>query len=71
VSRKKRGGYLFVTFKGDHPPRHVHIFKGKWLIARWDLANQQVLSGAISSRLREYLRELYEKVTPEEDKETD
>ncbi len=49
-----------MTFKGDHPPRHVHIFRGKKLVARWDLTNQRVLSGAVSSRLRQYLKELYE-----------
>jgi hypothetical protein len=70
VSRKKRGGYLFVEFKGDHPPHHVHIFRGKRLIARWDLANRRVLSGAISSRIRQYLRELYEEATTTEDDET-
>ncbi|MBI3800558.1 MAG: DUF4160 domain-containing protein [Deltaproteobacteria bacterium] len=71
VSRKKRGGYLFVSFKGDHPPRHVHVFRGKKLIARWDLTNQRVLSGAISAQVRKYLKELYEEVSPEKDDNTD
>ncbi len=24
-----RGGYLFIWWKGDHEPRHVHVFDGK------------------------------------------
>jgi hypothetical protein len=26
VGKIRRGGYLFVWWKGDHPPRHVHVF---------------------------------------------
>jgi len=26
MGRKRRGGYFFVWFKGDHMPRHVHVF---------------------------------------------
>lgn len=26
MGRKRQGGYFFVWFKGDHEPRHVHVF---------------------------------------------
>ena len=26
MGRKRRGGFFFVWFKGDHEPRHVHVF---------------------------------------------
>lgn len=26
MGRKRRGGYFFMWFKGDHQPRHVHVF---------------------------------------------
>jgi hypothetical protein len=26
VGKIRRGGYLFVWWKGDHPPRHVHVY---------------------------------------------
>jgi hypothetical protein len=26
MGRVRRGGYIFVWWKGDHPPRHVHVF---------------------------------------------
>jgi hypothetical protein len=29
VGRKRRGGFFFVWFKGDHEPRHVHVFDAK------------------------------------------
>ena len=29
MGKIRRGGYLFVWWAGDHPPRHVHVFDGK------------------------------------------
>jgi hypothetical protein len=26
MGRVRRGGYIFVWWKGDHLPRHVHVF---------------------------------------------
>jgi hypothetical protein len=26
--KHRRGGYVFITWKGDHPPRHVHVYRG-------------------------------------------
>ena len=26
VGKTPTGGYVFVTWKGDHPPRHVHVY---------------------------------------------
>lgn len=34
------GGYIFVTWIGDHEPRHVHVFKDGQLIVKWDLAGR-------------------------------
>ena len=28
MSRTRRGGYIFIRWKGDHPPPHVHVFNG-------------------------------------------
>lgn len=29
MGRKRRGGYFFIWFKGDHMPRHVHVFDSR------------------------------------------
>jgi hypothetical protein len=29
VGRKRRGGFYFAWFKGDHEPRHVHVFDAR------------------------------------------
>jgi len=26
MGRIRRGGYIFIWWIGDHPPRHVHVF---------------------------------------------
>src|SRR5262249_40779692 len=40
VGRKKRGGYIFETYSGDHRPYHVHIYHGTEYIGRFDIENQ-------------------------------
>jgi len=37
VGRIRRGGYIFVTWVGDHSPRHVHVYDDDTLIMKWDL----------------------------------
>jgi hypothetical protein len=26
MGRIRRGGYIFISWIGDHPPRHVHVY---------------------------------------------
>lgn len=39
--QKKSGDFRFVSYKGDHPPLHVHIEQGDKEIGRWDIENQK------------------------------
>ncbi len=41
MGTSRAGGFLFKTYKGDHPPLHVHIEKGGREIGRWDIENQR------------------------------
>jgi hypothetical protein len=59
VGRVKRGGYIFEFWIGDHPPRHVHVFKDQKLIARVELDEKlTVMDGKITRRIREILKAL-------------
>lgn len=29
MGKVRRGGYLFIWWKGDHKPRHVHVFDNR------------------------------------------
>jgi hypothetical protein len=41
MGKVRRGGYVFVTWKGDHTPRHVHVYRDGQFIVTWDLENQK------------------------------
>ena len=52
------GRYVFITWKGDHPPRHVHVYRDGTLIVKWDLDNQKPMKGAATRRILALIREL-------------
>jgi hypothetical protein len=58
VGKYRRGGYVFVTWKGDHPPRHVHVYRGGRLVVKWDLDNQKPMKGAATRRILELIAQL-------------
>ncbi|MEX2124521.1 MAG: hypothetical protein WD795_11570 [Woeseia sp.] len=57
----RRGGYVFVTWKGDHTPRHVHVYRDGKLIVKWDLENKIPMKGAAPRRVRELIQGLESK----------
>jgi hypothetical protein len=59
VAKFRRGNYVFVTWKGDHSPRHVHVYKDGKLVVKWDLDNWVPMKGVASARLRGLLEELH------------
>lgn len=58
MGKYRRGGYVFITWKGDHPPRHVHVYRDGKLIVKWDLDNQKAMKGAATSRILALIAEL-------------
>lgn len=49
---------MFVTWKGDHTPRHVHVYRDGVLIVKWDLDYGQPMVGKVARRVRLLLEEL-------------
>jgi hypothetical protein len=49
---------VFVTWKGDHSPRHVHVYRDGVLIVKWDLDQNQPMVGKAIRRVRMLLEEL-------------
>ncbi len=45
MGKLRRGGYVFVTWKGDHSPKHVHVYKNGRLACKWDLENNLLMKG--------------------------
>ena len=62
VSRIRRGGYLLVTWIGDHSPRHVHVhvhvYEDGTLIVKWDLENEVAMEGSASIRIKRIIAQL-------------
>ena len=52
------GRYVFITWKGDHPPRHVHVYRDGTLIVKWDLDNRKPMKGAATRRILELVAAL-------------
>jgi hypothetical protein len=60
VGKLRRGNYVFLSWKGDHSPRHVHVYKDGDLIVKWNLDDWVPMKGKPSARILELLRELDE-----------
>jgi hypothetical protein len=58
VGKHRRGGYVFVSWKGDHPPRHVHVYRDGKLVVKWDLDNRRPMRGRASRRVIELIEDL-------------
>jgi len=60
VTRIRRGGYVFITWKGDHPPAHVHVYRDGELVVKWDLENRLPMKGSASAAVIRLIDELTE-----------
>ena len=58
MSKIRRGNYIFLTWKGDHSPRHVHVYRDARLIVKWDLENLQSMKGNANRKLLQIIEEL-------------
>jgi len=58
VTKIRRGGYVFLAWKGDHSPRHVHVYREGRLVLKWDLENERPMIGTQSPRVLGLIREL-------------
>jgi hypothetical protein len=58
MGKIRRGGYVFISWKIDRPPRHVHVYREGKLIVKWDLDNDKEMKGAASPAVRRLIRSL-------------
>jgi len=58
MPKVRRGGFVFIAWKGDHTPRHVHVYRGGRLVVKWDLENGQEMKGRASRRVRNLIAAL-------------
>ena len=58
MAKIRRGGYVLLTWKGDHPPRHVHVYRQERLLVKWDLDNKKPMKGKASRRVLRLIQKL-------------
>lgn len=55
MGRVRRGGYIIEWWKGDHWPKHVHVYQGKRKVTKVQMPELRVLQGRLSKKLRRIL----------------
>ena len=58
VPKVRRGNYVFLSWVGDHSPRHVHVYKDRKLVVKWDLENWKPMRGKPTARVLSLVRQL-------------
>ena len=58
MSKIRRGGHVLFCWKGDHGPRHVHVYRGGRLVLKWDLEHNKAMKGWPSGRVLAVIKEL-------------
>jgi hypothetical protein len=58
MGKVRRAGYVFFTWKSDHAPRHVHVYRDGVLVVKWDLDHRLVMKGEAPERLLRLIRKL-------------
>ena len=58
MGKTGRGNYVFLSWSGDHTPRHVHVYKEGKLVVKWDLETWQPMQGRAGARLERLPKEL-------------
>ena len=58
MGKERRGNYVFLSWKGDHSPRHVHVYRKSRVVVKWDLENWQAMEGRANRRLLRLIEEL-------------
>ncbi len=58
MAKIRRGGYIFLTWVGDHSPRHVHVYRDGKLVVKWDLDSRMPMVGEANRRILKLIEEL-------------
>jgi hypothetical protein len=60
MGKVRRGGFILITWIGDHSPYHVHVYEDGDLVVKWDLENELPMKGKATAKVLKLIRELRE-----------
>ena len=49
---------MFVTWAGDHGPKHVHVYQDGRLVLKWDLEHKVTVKGKATRTILKLIAEL-------------
>lgn len=58
MGKIRRGNYIFLTWKGDHSPYHVHVYRDGKLVVKWDLDHGRAMAGQTNARILRLIAQL-------------
>jgi hypothetical protein len=58
MGKIRRGGYVFVSWKGDHGHKHVHVYLDGKLVVKWDLENKCSMKGEVTAKILKIIDQL-------------
>ena len=58
MGKVRRGGFVFLWWNGDHPPRHVHIYRDGKANVKSDLDNKKAMKGSPTKRIVDLIARL-------------
>ena len=51
MAKIRRENYVFLTWIGDHSPRHVHVYRDGKLLLKWNLDASVPMKGRATAKL--------------------
>jgi len=58
LGKIRRGGYVFITWTGDHAPRHVHVYRNGRLIVKRNMDARVPMKGRVTARVLRLVAQL-------------
>ena len=58
MGKIRRGNFTFVWWEGDHPPRHVHVYREGRLVVKWDLEHGKAMKGRATQQVLKFINDL-------------
>ena len=49
---------MFLAWKGDHGPKHVHVYRDGRFVVKWDLERSLPMKGTCPKRVLGIIRQL-------------
>jgi hypothetical protein len=58
MAKIRRDNYMFLTWIGDHSPRHVHVYRDGKLVLKWNLDASLPMKGRATAKLVRLIEDL-------------